>query len=116
MVSRAHGVAVLEHVFLKPGNDEGGRHVSAPFIVLIMELNGNERHQSPNLCRGDGFLDECWGISVSMSREAYLGLPDLSPAVLSTRDHRGADLALPRHAVNSTVPLGNSVERMISSY
>src|SRR6478736_119123 len=36
----------------------------------------------------------------------YLGSPDLSPAVLSTRDHRGADLALPRHAVNSPVPLG----------
>src|SRR6476619_1245651 len=36
----------------------------------------------------------------------YLGSPILSSAVFSTRDHRGADLALPRHAVNSTVPLG----------
>ena len=35
----------------------------------------------------------------------YLGSPDLSPAVFSTRHHRGADFVLPRHAVNSTVPL-----------
>src|SRR6476469_2317137 len=35
----------------------------------------------------------------------YLGSPILSSAVFSTRDHRGADLALPRPAVNSTVPL-----------
>ena len=39
----------------------------------------------------------------------YLGSPDLSPAVFSTRDHRGADFALPRHAVNSTVPLGDRI-------
>ena len=54
--------------------------MSAPFIVLIMELNGNEneRHQSPNLCRGDGFLDECWGISVSMNQG---GLPGITGPV-----------------------------------
>ena len=42
----------------------------------------------------------------------YPGSPILSSAVFSTRDHRGADFVLPRHAVNSTVPLGGRIELM----
>src|SRR6476620_12661979 len=48
----------------------------------------------------------CDGVAFSQYEQGgYLGSPILSSAVFSTRDHRGADLALPRHAVNSTVPL-----------
>jgi len=46
----------------------------------------------------------CWALD-QYEQGGYLGSPILSSAVFSTRDHRGADLALPRPAVNSTVPL-----------
>jgi hypothetical protein len=41
------------------------------------------------------------GISLVCSREADLGSPDLSPAVLSTSDHLGNNLALPRSCPHS---------------
>jgi hypothetical protein len=41
------------------------------------------------------------GISLVCSREADLGSPDLSPAVLSTRHHRGNSWALPRSCPHS---------------
>jgi len=57
----------------------------------------------PRIC-----AELCMSDAVAFSQYeqgGYLGSPILSSAVFSTRDHRGADLALPRPAVNSTVPL-----------
>jgi hypothetical protein len=42
----------------------------------------------------------------------YLGSPILSSAVLSTRDHPGAGLDLPRLVPHSRMPLGNKIERV----
>ena len=54
----------------------------------------------------------CWAFS-QYEQGGYLGSPDLSPAVFSTRDHRGADFALPRPAVNSTVPLASKIRTYV---
>ena len=60
----------------------------------------------------EGMVQGVLGISVSTIREALLGSPDLSPAVLSTRDHRGNNCALPRHALIPRVPLTDIIEHM----
>src|SRR6476469_1464123 len=58
----------------------------------------------PRIC-AEGCMRDALASS-QYEQGGYLGSPILSSAVFSTRDHRGADLALPRHAVNSPVPLG----------
>jgi hypothetical protein len=43
----------------------------------------------------------------------YLGSPDRSPAVFSTRDHREAGFALPRPAPDSRVPLVDKIRTYV---
>ena len=50
--------------------------------------------------------------AVMCDQGRLLASPDLSPAVLSTRDHRGASLYLPRHVPHPRMPLAVIIELM----
>ena len=72
--------------------------------------NGNERHQAPNLCRALGEDALAFG---QYEQGGCLGSPDLSPAGLLTRDHRGAGCALPRPALSQWVLLGSKIRTTV---
>jgi hypothetical protein len=111
----AHGVAFFRRVSLRGSvfgfrdETQNGQMASAP---TESDRIGSGRHQGPNLCRVELGLGGCAGISVRRIREAHLEVPDLSPAVFSTRHHRGASQHLPRHVPYPRRRLGRIIERV----
>ena len=64
----------------------------------------------PRIC-----AEGCMGNALALSQYeqgGYLGLPILSSAVFSTRDHRGAGCALPRPVPHSRMPLASRIEHV----
>ena len=80
-----------------------GRSVLRPYLRILLVVI------RPRICAEGGRIAMRPYRFSQYEQGGYLGSPDLSPAVFSTRDHRGADFALPRPAVNSTVPLGGMI-------